>query len=52
MFQRARIGAALSDDVERGTVRRGVVKTVLSPAVTVTPLLNPRSLVAICPWSW
>jgi hypothetical protein len=27
------------------------VNTALSPAVTVTPRLNPRSLVAICPWS-
>ncbi len=30
----------------------GVVNTVLSPPLTVTPRLNPLSLVAICPWSW
>ena len=50
VLEPARIGRTLADDVERNTVRR-VVKTVFSPAVTVTPLLKPRSLVAICPWS-
>src|SRR6185369_2831679 len=30
----------------------GVVNTVSRPAVTVTPWLNPSSLVAIWPWSW
>ena len=30
----------------------GVVNTVSSPPVTVTPRLKPFSLVAIWPWSW
>ena len=30
----------------------GVVNTVASPPVTVTPRLKPLSLVAIWPWSW
>ena len=49
-LQRAGLGDALPT-ISKAVPCDGVVKTVSSPAVTVTPRLKPRSLVAIWPWS-
>jgi len=46
-----RLCHALADDYQNAVPWDGVVNTVSSPAVTVTPRLNPRSLVRDLPLS-
>ena len=52
LLERAGVGDALADDVERGAVRRRREDGLQARPVTVTPRLKPLSLVAIWPWSW
>src|SRR5689334_5311364 len=51
-LSRAPVVATPRPTMSKAVPCAGVVKTVASPPVTVTPRLKPLSFVAICPWSW